>query len=204
LKPTTFREDEVMFRATSPGGTSLASDEDYIPATTAAQLVGAGGVGKFSAIDLRKVMTGKVANVNAFIGENEEGLTGSASRKDLESFLPLFSPGCTRPGADKDFFEVQANRARTALPNQSAVPEFSFAKTLTSILGQNHLRRRITTAADIDKWNLDKSLAFYKDRFADASDFTFVFVGSFAPATLKPLVERYLGGLPSPNRKETC
>ena len=41
--------------------------------------------------------------------------------------------------------------------------------------------------------NLDKSLAFYKDRFADASDFTFVFVGSFDLPTMKPLVERYLG-----------
>src|SRR4029450_2766780 len=68
---------------------------------------------------------------------------------------------------------------------------------------QNHLRRRITTAATVDEWNLDKSLAFYKDRFADASDFTFVFVGSFDPVTMKPLVEKYLGSLPSTRRKET-
>jgi zinc protease len=203
LKPTTFREDEVMFRAVSPGGTSLASDEDYIPASTAAGLVSAGGVGKFSAVELRKVMTGKVANVNAFIGENEEGLTGSGSRKDLETMFQLIYLRFTQPRADKDIFEVQATRARTALANQEAVPEFSFAETLTSILGQNHPRRKITTAADIDKWNLDKSLAFYKERFADASDFTFVFVGSFDPATMKPLVEKYLGGLPSTNRKET-
>ena len=68
---------------------------------------------------------------------------------------------------------------------------------------QNHLRRRITTAAMVDEWNLEKSFAFYKDRFADAGDFTFVFVGSFDIATMKPLVERYLGGLPSTGRKET-
>ena len=203
LKPTTFREDEVLFRATSPGGTSLASNEDYIPARTAAQLVGAGGVGKFSALELRKAMTGKVASVNAYIGETEEGLTGSGSRKDLETMFQLIYLRFTQPRADKDIFAVQATQARTALANQAAVPEFSFAETLTSILGQNHPRRRITTAADIDKWNLDKSLAFYKDRFADASGFTFVFVGSFDPATLKPLVEQYLGGLPSTNRKET-
>lgn len=203
LKPTTFREDEVLFRATSPGGTSLASNEDYIPARTAAQLVGAGGVGKFSALELRKAMTGKVASVNAYIGETEEGLTGSGSRKDLETMFQLIYLRFTQPRADKDMFTVQATQARTALANQAAVPEFSFAETLTSILGQNHPRRRITTAADIDKWNLDKSLAFYKDRFADASGFTFVFVGSFDPATLKPFVEQYLGGLPSTNRKET-
>jgi zinc protease len=70
-------------------------------------------------------------------------------------------------------------------------------------MSQDHLRRRLTTPATVDSWNLDKSLAFYKDRFADASDFTFVFVGSFDLATMRPLVERYLGSLPSTRRKET-
>ena len=108
----------------------------------------------------------------------------------------------TQPRADKDIFQYRPLRPGRRSPTSGGAG-VSFAETLTSILGQNHPRRRITTAADIDQWNLDKSLAFYKDRFADASDFTFVFVGSFDPATLKPLVERYLGGLPSTNRKET-
>src|SRR5207244_8208861 len=89
LKPTTFREDEIQFRATSPGGTSLASDADYIPASTAAGLISAGGVGQFSALDLRKVLTGKVANAGVFIGETEEGLNGGGSRKDLETMFQL-------------------------------------------------------------------------------------------------------------------
>ena len=203
LKLTTFREDEIVFHATSPGGTSLATDQDYIPASTAAQVLSAGGVGHFSAIDLRKLMTGKVANVSAFIGETEEGLTGSASRRDLETMFQLIYLRFTEPRPDAEAFEVQATRTKTALANQSAVPEFAFAEALTTILGQNHPRRRMTTPATVDQWNLDKSLAFYKDRFADASDFTFVFVGSFDVATLKPLVERYLGGLPSLPRKET-
>jgi zinc protease len=203
LKPTTFREDEIVFRAFSPGGTSLASDADYIPASTAAQLVSAGGVGQFSAIELQKAMTGKVANVSSFIGETEEGLNGSASRKDLETMFQLIYLRFTQPRADKDAFTVQSTRARTALANQAVVPEFAFVEAMTNIFGQNHLRRRMTTAATVDQWNLDKSLAFYKERFADASDFTFVFVGSFDAATMKPLVERYLGGLPSTHRQES-
>jgi zinc protease len=203
LKPTTFREDEIVFRATSPGGTSLSSDSDYIPASTAAQVLGAGGLGQFSAIELRKVMTGKVANVSAFIGENEEGLTGNASRKDLETMFQLIYLRFTQPRPDPDAFKVQSTQAKTALANQSAVPEFAFAEALTTIMGQNHPRRRMTTPATVDQWNLEKSLAFYKDRFADASDFTFFFVGSFDLNTMKPLVERYLGALPSIHRKET-
>jgi len=82
-KPTNNKRDEIVFRATSPGGTSLASDEDYIPASTADQVIPAGGLGKFSAIELRKVLSGKVASVRPYIGETDEGLSGSASLRLL-------------------------------------------------------------------------------------------------------------------------
>ncbi len=203
LKPTTFRADEILFRATSPGGTSVASDKDYIPASTATQVITAGGLGKFSAIDLRKLMTGKVASASPFIGELEEGLSGSSSRKDLETMFQLIYLRFMQPRADATAFTVQATQAKSMLANQSAVPEFAFVNTLTTARYQNHPRRRLATPAIVDEWNLDKSLAFYKDRFADASDFTFVFVGSFDLAMIKPLVERYLGTLPSIHRKET-
>ncbi|MDX6403961.1 MAG: zinc protease [Blastocatellia bacterium] len=203
LKPTTFKEDEILFRATSPGGTSLASDQDYIPASSATQVITAGGVGKFNAIDLRKFMTGKVASASPFIGEIQEGLSGSSSRRDLETMFQLIYLRFTQPRADATAFTVQANQMKTFLINQAAVPEFAFFSALTTTRYQNHLRRRPPTVETIDAWNLDKSLAFYKDRFADASDFTFVFVGSFDVATIKPLVERYLGSLPSINRKES-
>src|SRR5262249_44553097 len=98
---------------------------------------------------------------------------------------------------------VLSSQAKTALANQRATPEFAFAEALTATLGNNHPRRRLTTVETIDQWNLDKSFAFYKDRFADASDFTFFFVGSFDLATMKPLVERYVGALPSIHRQET-
>jgi zinc protease len=203
LKPTTFRNDEIVFRAFSPGGTSLASDKDYIPASTATQVITAGGVGKFNAIDLRKLMTGKVASASPFIGELEEGLNGSSSRKDLETMFQLIYLTFMQPRADATAFNVQAAQTKSMLANQSAIPEFAFFEALTTTRYQNHPRRRFSTAAMVDEWNLDKSLAFYKDRFADASDFTFVFVGSFDVATMKPLVERYLGALPSIHRKET-
>jgi zinc protease len=203
LKPTTFKEDEILFRATSPGGTSLASDQDYIAANSATQVITAGGVGKFNAIDLRKFLAGKVASASPFIGEIQEGLTGASSRRDLETMFQLIYLRFTQPRADATAFTVQANQMKTFLTNQAAVPEFAFFNALITTRYQNHLRRRPPTLETIDAWNLDKSLAFYKDRFADASDFTFVFVGSFDLATIKPLVERYLGSLPSINRKES-
>src|SRR6185436_18724185 len=83
------------------------------------------------------------------------------------------------------------------------VPEFNFSKELLAARYQNHPRRVFPTPATIDQWNLEKSMAFYRDRFADASDFTFFFVGSFDVPTIKPLIEKYLASLPSLRRKET-
>jgi zinc protease len=203
LKPTTFKEDEVLFRAASPGGTSLAPDSEYIPASTASQVVAAGGVGKFSAIDLRKMMAGKVASATPFINELSEGLTGNSSKKDLETMFQLIYLRFTQPRADANVFAAQATQAKALLSNQAAVPEFSFTNALMSARYQNHLRRRLMTAEMVDQWSLDKSMAFYKDRFADASDFTFTFIGSFDVPTIQPLIEKYLASLPSLKRKET-
>jgi zinc protease len=203
LKPTTFKEDEIVFRASSPGGTSVASDQDYIPASSATQVIAAGGLGKLSAGDLRKVLTGKVASARPFINELEEGVSGSGSRKDLETMFQLIYLTFTQPRADATAFAAQTSQMKAILANQTAVPEYAFADALSSAMSQNHPRRRLPTPATIDQWNLDKSLAFYKDRFADASNFTFVFVGSFDLAMMKPLVERYLGGLPSTHRRDT-
>jgi len=89
------------------------------------------------------------------------------------------------------------------MANQANTPGYAFTQALGGIMGQNHPRRRLPSAAMVDEWNLEKSMAFYRDRFADASDFTFVFVGNIDLPTMKPLVERYLGSLPSLRRKET-
>jgi zinc protease len=203
LKPTDFKEDEILFRAFSPGGTSLASDQDYVPAMTAAQVVSVGGLGRFSASDLRKLLTGKVASARPAIGELEEGLTGGGSKKDLETMFQLIYMTFTQPRRDETMFQVMTAQTKAALANQTATPEFAFSQTLQSTLNRNHLRARPMTPELVDQMNLDKSLAFYKDRFSDASDFTFVFVGSFDLPAMKPLVERYLGALPSTGRKES-
>ena len=109
----------------------------------------------------------------------------------------------TAPRPDPVAFGVLKDQLKVALANQRSMPETVFDEALSAALTQNHLRAQPLTPARLDQMNLDKSVAFYKDRFADASDFTFVFVGSFDLATMKPLVERYLGSLPSLHRNET-
>ena len=203
LKPTTNKEDEVLFQAFSPGGTSLAPDADFISADSASSVISAGGLGKFSALDLGKVLTGKVVQVEPYIDELDEGILGSGSRKDLETLFQLIYLTFTQPRADKDLFSVMTSQTKIMLANRQSSPDYNFIITRNAALSQNHFRTRPMTPELIDQMNLEKSLAFYKDRFADASDFTFIFVGSFDDATMRPLAEQYLAALPSLRRKET-
>ena len=106
LKPTTFKQDEVLFRAISPGGTSLASDQDYVPAMTASQVIRAGGVGPFDVIQLRNLLSGKAASVTAFIDETDEGLSGRRVAKgpgdDVPVDLPEHDPATRRSDGLRD------------------------------------------------------------------------------------------------------
>ena len=204
LKPTTFKQDEILFRAVSPGGTSLASDRDFVPAATAAAVIARGGLGALRLVDLEKVLAGTTAFVRADIGETEERLTGGTTRRDLETMFQLVYLTFTAPRADPVAFRVLSDQLKVTLANREAMPDTVFEEALDAAVSQNHLRAQPFTPARLNQMNLDTSLAFYKDRFADASDFTFVFVGSFDLATLRPLVERYLASLPALYRHETA
>ena len=203
LKPTDFREDQVLFQGFSPGGTSLASDEEWIPASSATVLIQGGGLGPFNTTDLRRVLTGKVASARPFISSFEEGVTGSGSPQDLETMFQLIYMTFTAPRADPEYFEVFNTRNRTSLQNRDASPAVAFNDAINRIMTQDALRSRPVTVETLDHTDLDGSLAFYQDRFEDASDFTFIFVGNIDLDVMRPLVERYLGGLPSTNRVET-
>jgi zinc protease len=202
LKPTAFARDQILFRAFSPGGTSLASDRDFIAADTASQVISQGGLGGWTRIDLGKKLAGRTASVRPEIDEMREGLIGGSDKDDLETLFQLIYLTVVEPRADADAFRAMDNQLRATLVNRDVEPEAAFNDVVNATLTQNHLRSRPLTTALVGDMSLEKSLAFYKDRFADLSDFTFVFVGSFEVAELKPLVERYLASLPSLHRRE--
>ena len=203
LKPTDFQDDEVLFNGRSPGGTSLASDEDYESASWAATLVSIGGVGEFSAVELQKMLAGKAVSVGPSISELSEGISGSASPKDLESLLQLVYLYFTAPRRDETAVAAFRSRMRTVLTNRGANPEAVYGDTVGAVLAQYHPRYLPPTPEMLDEIDLDRALDFYRDRFSDAGDFTFTLVGSFDPEGVLPLVERYLAALPSTGRHET-
>ena len=203
LKPTTLKDDQILFRAAAPGGTSLASDADFIPARIADRVIGAGGVGPFNAVALDKILAGKAVAVSPFIDEIDEGMSGGSTPQDLETMFKLLYLRFTQPRADPVAFAAMASQARALLANQMASPDVVFEQALDAAMSRGSPRRQPETVATVGQWNLATSLAFYKARFADASNFTFVFVGSFTPETIKPLVETYIASLPATHARES-
>ena len=204
VKPTDFKADEILFGAYSIGGTSMIPDSNYMSSLFASQIVGLSGLGKFDRVELGKKLAGKAAFGSAYIGEMMEGLNGSASPKDLETMLQLAYLDFTGARLDPSAWAAFRANAATFLANRGASPEAVFSDTMQVTLGQHAFRARPLTQATFDEINAERALALYKDRFADAGDFTFVFVGNVDTTTLKPMVERYLASLPASGRADSA
>lgn len=202
-RPTDFKADEIVLRAWSPGGTSHVPDSLVVTAAFADGIVREGGVGDMSRIALEKALAGKKVGLWPVVGVLHEGFFGRASPEDLETMLQLVWLYVTSPREDPDAFEAFRRRLRTSVANRSASPEAVFQDTLSLTLTQHHPRTWLPTVENVERLDLDRAHEIYGNRFADAGDFTFFFVGAFDPDTLLPLVRRWLGSLPSTDREET-
>jgi|SoiMethySBSTD1v2_1073268.scaffolds.fasta_scaffold06873_16 zinc protease len=203
LRPTMYKQDEILFRAVSPGGTSLASDADFVTAETAATVISRGGLGQLTETALERALAGKNAFVEPQISDTDEGLRGGATRRDLETMFQLIYLTFTQPRADADAFKTLTGQWAATLANRQALPDTVFNDAIEEAVTQGHPRAKPLTPTQLPQIRLDSALTFYKSRFADASDFTFVFVGNLDLEAMKPLVERYLGSLPALHKPET-
>jgi len=203
LKPTDFNADQIVFTSYAPGGASLLPDAAYIAASAADLIPATSGVGKFTVIDLQKYLAGKQVSVFPSIDDLSQGISGSASQRDVSTMMQLIYLYFTEPRLDTSLVNTFLGRFKGALANRSASPEAAFSDTLQVTMAQHSVREQPVSAATLDRIDPFKSFDFYKQRFSDASGFTFVFVGNFSTDSIKPLVAKWLGALPSTGRKET-
>jgi zinc protease len=201
LKPTDFKNDEIIISAFSNGGYSLASDADVHSASYISQVITESGINNLSQTEMKKAMAGKNVRISPFISDLQEGFNGSTTPKDLETAMELMHLYFVAPRKDQEAFNSKMQRDKAFLGNLLSNPQFYFFLEFSKILYNNH-PRTVTFLPEFDKISYEKGFAFYKDRFADASDFNFIFVGAFKIEEIKPLIEKYLASLPSTNRKE--
>ena len=202
VKKTDFKEDQITFQAVSRGGYSLTDISDVINTKVINDLVTIGGLGNFSATDLRKMLAGKLVGLRPAIGASSEALTGNSSPKDVETFMQLLHLYFTSLRKDDEAFLSYKGRMEAALKNAAAEPMTAFSDTLQKHLYNNNPYAKRITADMLEKVDYERTLNIVRERFSNAADFTFVFVGNVDLETLKPLVEKYIGSLPGNKGKK--
>lgn len=202
LKPTTFKNDQILINAYSPGGISLYDDKDYFSATYANNLVSSSGLGQLNSIELGKYLTGKKVSVRPFVSGQSEGFFASSDKEGLKTAFELIYGYFTEPRIDDEIFQSTISRSILAMANQENDPNFIFSRSNSTKLYNGNIRRVPATQDNIKSISKDLALKIYKDRFADASDFIFVIVGSINENEIKPLLEEYLASLPTLKRGE--
>lgn len=197
LKPTDFKNDEILFTAFSPGGNSLVNDSDFVSAITATAIIRESGVGQFNRMELEKRLSDKMVRVSPSIDMLTEGFSGSASPKDLETLFQLIYLYATSPRQDSTAYASYKTRFQAYIENRNAQPESAFNDTLDVTLTQYHPRSKPLTKALLEEMDFESIYRIYRERFADTDDFVFIFIGNFDLKSIKSLIETYLGSLPS-------
>ncbi len=203
IKPTDFKEEEVLFSAFSPGGLSLVSDEDYITAGVATRAAQVSGLGDFSAIELNKALTGKNVSLTPWIAQYAEGIQGGATPKDMETLFQLVYLSFTSVRADQSAWNSYSERLASHLENQEKDPQVQYSRQLHEVLYDDHPRSRDIRAEDLPGMDLQKSINIFRRRFSNAADFTFSFVGAVDLDQIRQLCETWIAGLPATQERET-
>ncbi len=202
IKPTKFKEDEILFSAYSKGGTSLYDDADLLTAQSASTITDMSGISEFNTIELSKILADKMVRISPYIGGLEEGLSGSTTPKDLVTLLELLNLYFLSPRTDEQSFNSYMSRQRALLLNKAKDPASAFSDTLTNTLYNYHPRRRPMNVEMLDEIDFHKMAAIFSKRFSNAGDWTFYFVGNIDPETAKPLIEKYIGSIPAAKKRE--
>jgi len=202
IKTTDFKENEIIMSAFSKGGSSLFEAKDLPSVDMMGSFIPAFGVGNFDNVNLQKMLTGKILKYNISVGDLYEGISGSSSINDFETFLQLVYLQFEKPRFDEEAFNALKARYVAYVANMDADINKNFRDTITLVKTDYNPRTVVFNAESIHKIDFETMKRVYQDRFVDASDFTFTFVGNINPDSVKPLIETYIGGIKSINREE--
>jgi len=202
LKKTSNQNDQILFKGIAEGGASLYSDADYQNAINAANIISVSGAGNYTAQQLGKLLAGRSIQLSPFVHDTYQGFSGGTSKEELPTTLELLNAYFTEPRKDAEAFKLLIGRSKEQLSNKGDNPNQVFMDTVGLVLSNYHVRKQPQSMSSIAAVNLDRAFEIYKERFADASGFTFFFVGNTDLESMKPLLEKYLGSLPSKGLKE--
>ncbi|WP_125042498.1 M16 family metallopeptidase [Bacteroides faecalis] len=198
IKPTDFKNNQILFRATSDGGYSMFDADDDMSALYATRIQDESGVNGINNIQLRRLMVGKDISITQSLVLYNESMSGKFGSQDMEEFFQLVYLYHTAPYFDKAAFERVMQKERAEYAHLLDSPDQFFGYEIDKIMSNGNSRRLLWPTPDrLDKANFEKAVEIYKNRFGNAAGFTYVFVGNVDLEALKPFVLTYLGGLPT-------
>jgi zinc protease len=201
LKPTDFKNDQILFMLYAPGGASNASCDENLQIRFTTDYVGLSGLGRLSAVDLEKALAGTLAGAAPFIAMSTHGIQGSSAPADLETAMQLLHQTFKAPGDDPEAFALLKRQIEASVANRGRSPSQVFGEKYSEVNTSGHCSARPFTAEQLPLLDRVRMMASYKERFANAADFTLFMVGAFNIDQALPLLARYVGGLPSTGRK---
>ena len=197
VRPSTLKADEVSISATSKGGLSMVSDEEYYQGGLLGTVMSQSGVSKFSNTELNKQLAGKSAYASLGVGAYEHSVNAGGSPKDIETILQLIYLNFTDPRFDQTDLDNLKKMYIPYFTNMESDPSYIYGREFQKTLYGNNPRRQITSKEQIEALNIPALKSIHSKLFSYANDFRFVIVGNVDLNTLKPLVEKYIGSLPT-------
>ncbi|MBR6306011.1 MAG: insulinase family protein [Bacteroidales bacterium] len=197
--PTELTKDQILFNIYKDGGQSLIATEDLasFDRSILGLFINNSGVSKFSGTTVSKMLTGKSLSVTPYIDGLEHGINGNSTVKDLETAFQLIYLMFTDPRFDQEEWNNGIEQLNSVLPNMVNQPNYKFSSRMTKTVFGNNPRREYLSAEKVSKASLQVLEKYYRKLFKGAKGAKMVIVGDINPATLQPLVEKYIGSLPT-------
>lgn len=196
VKPTDFKQDEILVHGFALGGTSVLDDRYIAEIKMMDDAASVGGLGNFSATALKRNLSGKNAEVNFKADTFNEQISGKSSVKDIETLMQLIHLNFSDVRKDDEAWQSLSGRLKGILPTLLNNPDFVFTDSLMNTMYMHNPRFSLPTVQEIDAADYGTLLDLYRSRFENTGNFTFTFVGNISPEVLKPLIEQYIASLP--------
>ena len=205
FKKTDFKDDEIVFSAISLGGVSVIPDADYNKTKFAFDALLEAGLAGLSQTDLTHYLAGKQVSAGSYIGGPTEGVSGTSSKKDLKTAMELIYACFTDLNYDPDAFNAYKSKKSATLTHVDSDPGYYFTNEYSKFINQKNPRFTSLEPTEKDWANTDYKMAYdiYRQKFANAGNFHFYFIGNIDEGQLKNEVLQYIASLPATGKSST-
>jgi len=205
VRPSDYKKEEVTFRLQVPGGKSLIAESELpsVDDNMIALYSNLGGVSNFSSTTLNKMLTGIIVSESPFIEDEFHGIAGQSAPKDFETLMQLVYLQVTEPRFVEEEIAPAFAQMNAIVPNLSKQPNYILSEAYLKTAYGNNPRRQLISMDMLSKMSVASLEQSYKTLFSNMAGACVYITGNVDLETIKPLVEKYLGSLPTAGQGST-